>query len=65
MNWTKKKIKKERIEKKHLQRRYDEEKQLETMKIELWQISERKMEGNSGKYLRENPVKVKPPKLIS
>ena len=34
------------------------------MKIKLQQIFEQKPEGNSGKQLTENPVKVKLPKLI-
>ena len=55
----------DQIEKEHLHRRYDEEKQLESMKVELWQKFEQKMEENRGKQLRENSVKVKHQKSIN
>ena len=35
------------------------------MKVELWQKFEQKMEGNRGKQLRENSVKVKHQKSIN
>ena len=59
------KAEEDQIDEEHLQRRYDEEKQLETMKIELRQTFKQKNEGNSGKQLRQNPVKVKLPTLTN
>ena len=58
------KAEEDQIEEKHLQRRCDEEKRLETMKIELPQTFIQKNEANSGKQTRENRVKVKLSKLI-
>ena len=46
------KAEEDQIEEKHLQRRYDEEKRLETMKIELPQTFIQKNEANSGKQTR-------------
>ena len=48
-----------------LNEKYDKEKRLETVKIELRQTFEQKNEGNSDKQSRENPVKVKLPKLTN
>ena len=53
----------DQIEEECLKRRYDEEKRLEIVKIELRQTFEQKNEGNSDKQSRENPVKIKLPKL--
>ena len=54
----------DQIEEERLQRRYNEERKLETMKFEVIQILENKAEMSSERNARENPVKVKLPKLI-
>ena len=54
----------DQIEEERLQRRYNEERKLETMKFEVRQALEKKAEMSSERNARENPVKVKLPKLI-
>ena len=58
------KAKVDHLEEERLQRRYSEERKLETMKFEVRQALEKKAEINSERNARENPVKVKLPKLI-
>ena len=54
----------DQIEEERLQQRYNEERKLETMKFEVIQALEKKAEMSSERNARENPVKVKLPKLI-
>ena len=54
----------DQLEDKRLQRRYNEERKLAIMKSEIRQALEKKTEMSSERNGKENPVKVKPPKLI-
>ena len=52
------------LEEERLQQRYNEERKLKTMKFNVRQVLGKKAEMSSERNARENPVKVKLPKLI-
>ena len=54
----------DQLEEERLQQRYNEERKLEIMKFEVRQTLEKKAEMSIERNVRENPVKVKLPKLI-
>ena len=54
----------DQIEEEHLKQRYNKERKLETMKFQVRQVLEKKAEISSERNARENPVKVKLPKMI-